>query len=80
VLAEALTVVQTSLPAGKTLASLPLPELRRQLNTALLQGSYQTPLGEIRFSPEGEVIQKQFYVAQVRMNPDGKSGRFQLLP
>ena len=80
VLAEALTAVQTSLPAGKTLAALPLPELRRQLNTALLQGSYQTPLGEIRFSPEGEVIQKQFYVAQVRMNPDGKSGRFQLLP
>jgi branched-chain amino acid transport system substrate-binding protein len=80
VLAEALTAVQTSLPAGKTLAALPLPELRRQLNTALLKGNYQTPLGEIRFSPEGEVIQKQFYVAQVRMNPDGKSGRFQLLP
>ena len=80
VLAEALTAVQTSLPAGKTLAALPLPELRRQLNTTLLKGSYQTPLGEIRFSPEGEVIQKQFYVAQVRMNPDGKSGRFQLLP
>jgi branched-chain amino acid transport system substrate-binding protein len=37
-------------------------------------------LGEIRFTPEGEVIQQQFYVAQVRMNHDGRSGRFQLLP
>jgi hypothetical protein len=42
--------------------------------------TFQTPLGEIRFTPEGEVIQNQFYVAQVRMNTDGRSGRFQLLP
>jgi hypothetical protein len=26
------------------------------------------------------VIQNNFYVAQVRMNPDGRSGRFALLP
>jgi branched-chain amino acid transport system substrate-binding protein len=46
----------------------------------ILGGTYQTPLGEIRFTPEGEVIQKSFYVAQVRMNPGGRSGRFELLP
>jgi branched-chain amino acid transport system substrate-binding protein len=46
----------------------------------ILAGTYQTPLGEIRFTPEGEVIQKNFFVAKVRMNPDGKSGRFTLLP
>ena len=80
VIAETLSSLQVSLPPGATLAALPRAELRRRLNTALLKGRYQTPLGEIRFTPEGEVIQKQFYVAQVRMNPDGRSGRFQLLP
>jgi branched-chain amino acid transport system substrate-binding protein len=45
----------------------------------ILAGTYQTPLGEIRFSPEGEVVQTNFFVAQVRMNPSG-GGRFALLP
>ena len=45
----------------------------------ILAGTYQTPLGEIRFTPEGEVIQSQFFVAQVRMDPGGRSGRFALL-
>ena len=80
VVAETLRNLQASQPAGSSLAALPRPELRRRLNEALLKGTYQTPLGEIRFTAEGEVIQKQFYVAQVRMNPDGRSGRFQLLP
>ncbi|MEN9540785.1 MAG: hypothetical protein RLZZ459_876 [Cyanobacteriota bacterium] len=80
VVAEALRSLQASRPAGTTLAALPRAELRRQLNAALLKGTYQTPLGEIRFTPEGEVVQKNFYVAQVRMNRDGRSGRFQLLP
>jgi len=62
------------------LRSTPLAEARKGLMKELLAGTYQTPLGEIRFTPEGEVIQKQFYVAQVRMNPDGRSGRFALLP
>jgi branched-chain amino acid transport system substrate-binding protein len=80
VVAEALASLKRSLPAGSSLASLPRQELRRQLNATLLKGTYQTPLGEIRFTPEGEVIQKRFYVAQVRMEPDGTSGRFQLVP
>jgi branched-chain amino acid transport system substrate-binding protein len=50
------------------------------LMAEILGGTYQTPLGEIRFTPEGEVIQKNFFVAQVRMNAGGKSGRFSLLP
>jgi branched-chain amino acid transport system substrate-binding protein len=48
--------------------------------TTLQAGTYQTPLGTIRFSPEGEVIQQDFSVARVRMNPAGSSGRFELLP
>ncbi|MEX0589414.1 MAG: ABC transporter substrate-binding protein [Cyanobium sp.] len=62
------------------LKALPLAKARQGLMAEILAGTYQTPLGEIRFTPEGEVIQKDFFVAQVRMNPDGKSGRFALLP
>lgn len=58
---------------------MPLPELRRRLNQQLLQGKYETPLGEIGFTPEGEVIQKDFYVAQIEMAADGNSGKFTFL-
>jgi branched-chain amino acid transport system substrate-binding protein len=77
---EALARLQQQLPAGKTLAALPLPELRRRLRDTLLAGTYQTPLGELRFSPDGEVIQRDFSVARVSMAKDGRSGRFVLLP
>jgi branched-chain amino acid transport system substrate-binding protein len=59
---------------GATLAAA-----RKQLMQEILGGTYATPLGEIRFTPEGEVIQSQFFVAQVRMDPGGRSGRFALL-
>ena len=52
---------------------------RKQLMTEILSGTYDTPLGQIRFTPEGELIQSQFFVAQVRMDPGGRSGRFALL-
>jgi len=77
---EALAKVEAGLPAGSSLSQLPPERLRQQLLSTLLDGRYQTPLGEIRFTPEGEVIQKDFSVARVRMNPDGRSGRFMLLP
>ena len=53
-----------------------LVEVRRALMDEILAGTYQTPLGEVRFSPEGEVLQKQVVLARVRMAPDGRSGRF----
>ena len=59
---------------------LSVSQARRALMDEILGGTYQTPLGEIRFTPEGEVIQKNFFVAKVRMNAGGKSGRFSLLP
>jgi len=62
------------------LAGLSRIEARRALNAEILAGRYDTPLGEIRFTAEGEVIQKDFFVAQVRMDPGGRSGRFALLP
>ena len=80
VVAESLGKLQASLPKGQSLASLPIADLRRRLNSTLLAGSYDTPLGPLRFSAEGEVLQQRFYVARVRMAADGRSGRFELLP
>ena len=76
---EALTKLQATLPSSAQLTSLPPAQLRQKLMSTLLAGTYQTPIGEIRFTPEGDVIQKDFSVARVSMNPDGKSGRFVLL-
>ena len=56
-----------------------LTAARKTLMEEILAGTYATPLGEIRFTPEGEVVQSQFFVAQVRMDPGGRTGRFALL-
>ena len=83
--AQGFTAVQVfvealrSLKQKRDLQTLPLETLRAELNQEILRGTYQTPLGEISFTPDGEVVQKQFYVAQVKVNPDGKSGTFALL-
>lgn len=61
------------------LSTLSLPQLRSELNRQLLTGQYNTPLGEIAFTPEGEIVQKQFYVAQIKMEPDGNNGKFTFL-
>jgi len=61
------------------LSELPLGELRTKLNQQLLRGKYNTPLGEISFTPEGEIVQKEFYVAQIKMDEDGKGGQFLFL-
>jgi branched-chain amino acid transport system substrate-binding protein len=80
VIHEALKALQSQRPKGTTLASMPLQELRQRLNRQILSGSYATPLGDIRFSPNGEIRQTNFYVAQVKMNPNGTTGLFRLLP
>jgi branched-chain amino acid transport system substrate-binding protein len=80
--AQAFTAVQVFVEALKTLdapTALPLADLRSQLNQAILQGKYTTPLGEISFTPEGEINQSQFYVAQIKMTPDGANGRFEFI-
>jgi branched-chain amino acid transport system substrate-binding protein len=75
VVAEALERLNRRQPLG----GLKLAEARTALMAELLGGRYDTPLGAISFSPDGEVVQKSFFVAQVRMQPDGRSGRFALL-
>lgn len=61
------------------LDTLELADLRTQLNAQILAGSYDTPLGTISFTDEGEINQAQFYVAQIEMAEDGQSGRFSFL-
>jgi branched-chain amino acid transport system substrate-binding protein len=79
---QAFTAVQVYVEALKALDqkkkvnTLSLPELRTELNKQILAGKYDTPLGEISFTPVGEVVQKDFYVAQIKVNPDGSQGKF----
>ena len=61
------------------LQGVTLAEARRRLMTELLSGRYDTPLGPIRFTPDGEVIQGRFFVAEVRMAPGGRDGKFTLV-
>ena len=61
------------------LSTLDLAQIREQLNTQILAGKYDTPLGEISFDPEGEIIQSRYYVAQIKMNEDGATGTFNFI-
>jgi branched-chain amino acid transport system substrate-binding protein len=83
--AQAFASVQIYAEALRSLVTQPnfqqlsLAEQRKQLNQKILASKYETPLGAISFTPEGEVIQPQFYVAQIKMDGDGKNGKFQFL-
>jgi branched-chain amino acid transport system substrate-binding protein len=75
VFVEALKAVdQQSKISGKSLA-----DLRVALNQQLLKGKYSTPIGDISFTPQGEIIQKDFYVAQIKMDAAGSNGKFTFL-
>lgn len=80
--AQSFTAVQVFVEALKKLNAktkintLSLEQLRTQLNKEILAGKYNTVLGEISFTPEGEIVQKQFYVAQIKMDADGANGKF----
>lgn len=83
--AQAFAAVQVFVEALKALDSktklntLSIEQLRTQLNEQIIAGTYETPLGQIAFDPEGEVKQSQFFVAQIKMNDDGKNGKFAFL-
>ncbi|MFN6568876.1 ABC transporter substrate-binding protein [Dendronalium sp. ChiSLP03b] len=69
---EALQAIDKKSKANK----LQLPQLRTELNKQLLTGKYNTPLGEISFTPLGEIVQKDFYVAQIKIEKDGNKSKF----
>ena len=58
------------------IAKMPLNQLRSELNKELLSRKYDTPLGAIAFTPVGDVIQKDFYVAQLQVDANGNNGKF----
>lgn len=62
------------------IAKMPLDKLRSELNKELLTRKYDTPLGEIAFTPVGDVIQKDFYVAQLQVDANGNNGKFASVP
>jgi branched-chain amino acid transport system substrate-binding protein len=81
VIVEALRKVDAATP----LKDAKLEDARAALLKELQAGTYDTPLGEISFTKVtddkgneffGELVQKQFYVAQINMNEDGTSGQF----
>ena len=85
--AQAFTAVQVLVEAlrkaeqntGKKITALDLTEARKAANTALTSGlTFQTPLGEISITSQGEVDQKRFYVSRITISPDGKTGDFVL--
>jgi branched-chain amino acid transport system substrate-binding protein len=67
------------LQARGGLEDVGLGQAREALMDELLAGRYDTPLGPIHFQKDGEVVQGSFYVAEVRMDPGGRSGRFELV-
>jgi branched-chain amino acid transport system substrate-binding protein len=83
--AQAFTAVQVFVQALINLdnitpiADLDIATLRSLLNMSILAGGYDTPIGPISFTPVGDIVQGQFYVAQVNMNDDGQTGEFTLL-
>jgi branched-chain amino acid transport system substrate-binding protein len=74
VFVEALGALDKKSPIAK----MDLATVRVELNRQLMAGTYDTPLGEISFkpSPGGEIVQKQSYVAQIKMDPGGTSGKW----
>lgn len=80
--AQAFTGVQVFVDALKSLdtksklSTLSLEDLRVKLMKEVLGATYKTPLGEISFAPDRELVQKDFFVAQIKMNPDGATGKF----
>ncbi|BAY44012.1 extracellular ligand-binding receptor [Scytonema sp. HK-05] len=83
--AQSFTAVQVYVEALKALdkktkiSTMSIDKLRTELNKQLLAGKYNTPLGEISFTPVGDIVQKDFYVSQIKMDKDGNNGKFVFL-
>ena len=68
-----------SLDSKSKIANMSIDDLRVALNKEVHAGKYTTPLGDISFDQDHDLVQKDFYVAQIKMNPDGVTGKFVFL-
>lgn len=75
VLVEGLRAVE----AEQGLATLDLGGLRAALRAAIAAQEYETPLGTIAFTPQGEIVPQASHVARIEMSEDGQTGRFVLV-
>jgi branched-chain amino acid transport system substrate-binding protein len=82
IVVEALTNLEKK---GSKIDLTDLAGLRKALNDEIQAGTYVTPLGKLSFTKVkndkgeiagGEVNQRVFGVAQIKMNADGKTGAF----
>lgn len=65
-----------NLDRAEPVAAMDIATLRAKLNTQLLGGSYETPIGRISFTPDGEVRQDRMYAVRIDMEPNGDTGKF----
>jgi branched-chain amino acid transport system substrate-binding protein len=77
IIAEALRKVENT--TKKKITQTELSVVRAELNKAIRTGSYITPLGEISLDQEGEINQRTFYVSQIKMDANGKVGKFAIV-
>jgi len=77
VVVEALKAID----AKTKISGMSLDDLRVALNKQINDTTvkYPTPLGDISFDMNRELIQSTLYVAQVKMNPDGMTGQLTFL-
>lgn len=69
-------LVRVEAATKKKITQMDLAAVRAELNKALRKGSFKTPLGEISLDANGEIHQKTFYVSEIKMDANGKSGKF----
>lgn len=74
VFVEGLRRIETT--TKKKITQLELPIVRSELNKELRNGPFVTPLGEIMLDKDGEINQKTFYVSHIKMDANGKTGKF----
>ena len=63
----------------EAIADLSIKDLRTKLKDQIRSGSFETPLGDISITEDGEIEQQNFYVARIKMEADGKTGSFEFL-
>jgi branched-chain amino acid transport system substrate-binding protein len=74
VFVDALKKVESA--TKKKISQLDLATARAELNKAIRTGSYMTPLGKISLDHDGEIHQENFYVAKIKMDANGKTGKY----
>jgi branched-chain amino acid transport system substrate-binding protein len=80
--AQAFTAVQVfvetlqAIDSQTPLQTLPLDQQRAELNQQMLSRTYTSPLGDISFTPDGELRKGRYYAARLVVDPEHPNGAF----